>query len=130
MHGAASWDQIVFIAGIVVFAATVIVAAAIFAGRMVYKFTEILKTDRHTLENNSKQRDQLLEEMINEYRDAYEDRLRSIETFNAGLVVVLRELESFKSEVKEQFEKLNDRRHEDMMELHKRIAAITNHRRS
>lgn len=121
MHGAASWEQIIFLATLLT---TVLLGVGYGVGRLVYKFTQILRDDRHTLDAASKQRDDILEETIKEIRAEYGGRISALENYNAGLIVLLREMEAFRADVKERFESLHDERRDDMRELHKRIEAL------
>lgn len=108
MSGSASWQQIYFLVGVIV---TVGIAGFLASWRIqVY-----LAQDRKTID----QRVDLL-------FSGLDSRLKAIEVFNAGTLVVLDHMATFRKEVQDAMDNLRGERKEDMERLHRRLDALHN----
>jgi Na+/phosphate symporter len=106
--GSASWEQIFLLVGI-------IVAVGVAAFLASWRIQVYLAEDRRGIEVQ-----------INTMKADFETRLKSVEIFNAGTMVVLEHVELFRKEMQEQYKSLRQERKEDMERLHRRLDAMHN----
>jgi hypothetical protein len=117
MSGGVLWEQIIFVMG-VLFTVSCGVAAA------VWKFAEYLKYQRHDFRSQIEHRTVVFSEKLEELEKHYEGRIHALEMFNSSLAVVLKQVETFQSEVKLEFAELREERKEDMRLLHERFDTV------
>lgn len=108
MTGAASWEQIWLILGI---------AGAALAGGYLVAW----RISLHLSANRA-----LIETRVETALNGLELRIRAMENFNAGTVVMLEHMETFREEVHKQYEQLRKERKYDMESIHRRLDAIHN----
>lgn len=122
MTGGVSWEQFLFLCGIVATTAIVGFLAA-------WRIQGLRRDDRHELRSFWEQRSTALQEQIDELNTAFDTRVKAIELANAGTLVVLEHMQHFQDEVTKKFETLREERERDMQGLHKRLDAIFNNTR-
>lgn len=108
MQGNASWEQILFLSG-------VIVAVGVAAFVASWRIQVYLGQHRDEIE---KRVDLLI--------DSLEARIRALENSNAGTLVVLDHVEIFRQEVQQQYQDLRAERQADMEGIHRRLDAMHN----
>ena len=119
MEGNVTWPQAIFIIGLL--------SATTLAGFLAaWRMQTLRSKDRYETRQHFEARMTVISDAFISNVDALKARIATIENFNAGTMVVLKHLDEFRIEVKQQYEKLVEQREEDMAELHKRLHAIHN----
>lgn len=130
MEGTVQWTQVIFISGIII--------ASSGAGFIVaWRFLNYLVQERHDVKAAFEARTIVLDERINDLREAHNQRLQAImaniekriaavELFNASAMVVLDHMKDFRREVSEQLTLLRTERRADMDQIHAQLNSLQN----
>lgn len=116
-QGAVDWPTLIYVV-----TAGAVLAAALggFIGWLVWWMASQLSKNRHDMRSHVEQVLHSFDETIIEHGK----RIGAVEVFNAGLTVMLKNIDEFREDVKERFDNLGRERREDMNELHRRLEAI------
>jgi biopolymer transport protein ExbB/TolQ len=119
VEGQVTWPQAVWVVGVV--------GASAIAGFLIaWRFWIVRSRDITQCEEKVTELEGLLNIKIAALESSVEARLSAIELFNAGTVVTLEHIKTFREEVQAQYERLRVERKQDMQALHQRLDAIFN----
>lgn len=110
MTGTVTWDHLVFWVG-------VITAAILGTTIVLWKVYSIVSFER---EHFDLRFNRLVDRFVKDHDEA-DARIGRLEIFHAGLVSVLKQMDEFRSEVREDFEQLRNERKDDMKSIHARL---------
>lgn len=117
MEGLATWPQIVAVTSL-------ISGIALFAGGFVAWILVRDSANRQKIRNHYDERFSRFEEASHERLQASEKEIHALQMYNAGLAVVLKQLEGFQTRVDDRFNALHNERKEDMGKLYRKLDDI------
>jgi predicted nuclease with TOPRIM domain len=116
-HAPVDWSTLIYVVSAV---AAIAIAIGGFVGWAVWWITHQLAQNRHDMRSHV---EQVLAAMSDDIEEQSK-RISAVEVFNAGLTVMLKQVDEFRSDVKQRFESLHQERKGDMKDLHKRLDEI------
>jgi hypothetical protein len=119
MSGAPTWDQIIWLVGL-------LTMVAVGAFLLAWRIAEIRKQDRHDVAKAFEQRIVSLDSALELQLKALEKRVDVVEDFKTSTMVVLEHMRSFHADVTRRFDLLHSKRESDMQGIHQRLDAIFN----
>jgi hypothetical protein len=119
MTGAPTWEQIIWLVGLIG-----MVSLGAFA--LAWRIAELRREDRHSMASVFEQKVVSLDQAMELQLTALEKRLDSVEDFRTSTSVVLAHMEKFHLDVSKRFDELHAKREQDMQAIHNRLNAIFN----
>jgi hypothetical protein len=126
MTGAPSWEQIIWIVTLITATAAFGFAAAWKIAALRLADAELRSKDRHDLRAVFEQQVKSLDDTMETKFATLDLRVKTIEDFRAGTIVILEHMKEFRDEVDAKFDKLIEKRDADMRGLTVRLDNIFN----
>lgn len=119
MTGVPTWEQIIWLV-------TLVCATAAAGFYVAWRVSELRAKDRHDVKKAFEQQVRALEDSIEVQALEFEHRLRLVEDFKTGTMIVLQNIQEFKKDMDLKFETLREKREKDIQGIHDRLDVIFN----
>lgn len=119
MTGAPTWDQIIWLTGI-------LSSVGGFCFLLAWKIAELRAKERHDTRSAFEQKLTSLDDKLDTQLDTLTLRLKVVEDFRSHTLAVLESVKEFRTDMDRKLDRLMERREHDMAAIHLRLTALFN----